>query len=288
LVIVIERMKRRQTLKLTREQNELRRYLLGSLEPDVAETLETQLLENDETYQELLVAEAELVDQYIAGELTETERHGFETHLLIGADGQAQVRFARALRAYIASNQTSTHPLAENGTIGVAAPQQIVKQSSTEGYLEFLPTFITRSPLLALCTVLVIGLAIFVTYRVLQNRETAPQFSATQVVALLPGSTRGGGGTQRVKIFPNTGSVRFELEVTHSTYQTYRAELSSENGIVDSFPSLKPQTRESREVITFTVPTHLLPTGDYLLRLNGVTSSGSEEFIDSYPFRLST
>jgi len=273
-------------LKLTTEQSDLRNYLLGDLQPEIQEVLEQRLLDDDETYQELLEAEDELVDEYVAGELTERERRSFETHFLKGVDRQTQVRFAKALQDYIGRHQIIPSPSPEKG--GKTFREQLLKKPSASNYLQFFPVLRQRKKLLAVCLALLIVLGVCVTYRVFQSRNSPGQLKGTQVALLVPGSTRGGGSTQRLKLLPSTGSVQFELELSRTSYQDFKAELSGENGVVKSFSSLKPQARETREVISFAVPVQLLSSGDYQLKLSGVTDSGAEEFIDSYTFRVST
>jgi hypothetical protein len=46
-------------------QNEIRQYLLGSLSPEQATEFEKRLLIDGEVYEELLIAEDELIDKII-------------------------------------------------------------------------------------------------------------------------------------------------------------------------------------------------------------------------------
>jgi CHAT domain-containing protein/Tfp pilus assembly protein PilF len=82
-------------------QQRIRQYLLGQLSDDVREQVEKDLVTDDEIYQELLIAEDEMVDEYLDGKLTESDRLAFETHFLATPDRQESFKFGRAFRRYV-------------------------------------------------------------------------------------------------------------------------------------------------------------------------------------------
>jgi Flp pilus assembly protein TadG len=74
-------------------------YLLGNLaEPDQAE-LERRLLEDGQSFEQLSIAEDELIEEYLQGELSETERERFEGGYLASPALRERLDFARALKA---------------------------------------------------------------------------------------------------------------------------------------------------------------------------------------------
>ena len=84
-------------------QARLRQYLLGRLKDDAREEIEKHLLANDEIYQELLIVEDEIVDEYLEGKLEERDRLAFETHFLATPDRQEKFRFGRAFKRHVAA-----------------------------------------------------------------------------------------------------------------------------------------------------------------------------------------
>ena len=76
----------------------MRNYLLGTLEVDRRTEFEEKILSDPEIYEELLVNEEELIDQYVAGCLSAVEKHQFETHFLITAERQKNLRFGSLLK----------------------------------------------------------------------------------------------------------------------------------------------------------------------------------------------
>ena len=63
----------------------MRAYLLGTLDPDRRTILEERLQREAELDEDLLAAEEELIDDYVAGNLSELDQHQFRTHYAITA-----------------------------------------------------------------------------------------------------------------------------------------------------------------------------------------------------------
>src|SRR5215208_2682515 len=79
----------------------MRKYLLGSLEAERRAALEESILCDPGIYEELLVVEEEIIDEYITKNLSPSERQQFETNFLITAERQNKLRFGRLLRRYL-------------------------------------------------------------------------------------------------------------------------------------------------------------------------------------------
>src|SRR5436305_30769 len=87
------------------ETQAVRQYLLGNFSEEVRRLLEERLMTEDGSYEELLLSEEELIDDYVSGELSDAERLKFEEHFLCTPERQRQLSFAQALSRY-ASNAT--------------------------------------------------------------------------------------------------------------------------------------------------------------------------------------
>src|SRR2546430_7925764 len=81
-------------------QDQIRRYLLGELDDRTREKVEQRLLSDGEMFEELLVAEDEIIDDYAGGRLDPEERADLEAHFLATPERQQKVRFARALHRH--------------------------------------------------------------------------------------------------------------------------------------------------------------------------------------------
>ena len=69
--------------------------------------LEERLLANSAFYEELLIVEDELVDEYFADELANSERESFETHFMLAPERQQKARFARNLKKYVSATRAA-------------------------------------------------------------------------------------------------------------------------------------------------------------------------------------
>jgi hypothetical protein len=87
-------------------KQEMRDYLLGTLDAERRTALENKILCEPSAYEYLLVVEEELIDQYTKGGLSTPERHAFETHFLATAERQKNLRFGALLVKYM-----NSHPL---------------------------------------------------------------------------------------------------------------------------------------------------------------------------------
>ena len=60
------------------DQARIREYLLGRLSDEEQEKIEEQLMVNDDLFEELEISKCELIEEYSAGELSQTDRESLE------------------------------------------------------------------------------------------------------------------------------------------------------------------------------------------------------------------
>ncbi|HYV13967.1 MAG TPA: hypothetical protein VE980_23880 [Pyrinomonadaceae bacterium] len=94
----------------TQSRAQLTRYLLGLVSPSERERLESEYFTNDDTFQEILSVEDDLIDAYARGELSATERRHFEERFLNSAASRERVQFARTLAGFIGDTPSSEDP----------------------------------------------------------------------------------------------------------------------------------------------------------------------------------
>jgi hypothetical protein len=269
-------------------KQEMRTYLLGNLEADRRAALEESILYDRGFYEELLVVEEELIDQYLVNELSPSERKQFETHFLNTAERQKNLRFGRLLRRYLNSQPVFVPP--ENMPVAV---RQTETPAPAKKFLSFPAGPFGRSASLGVSAAVVASIAIIVMVGWLSTRKpgqgTVKEDSSRLVtVPLMPGSQRSEGGTtQRVPVPPKGFKVRLELQVSNSNFHNYKSELFREKASLQTADELKAETnREQRQIVPWTIAGEVLSPGDYQVRLSGVLDSGHDEFIDNYSFRV--
>lgn len=88
------------------------RYLLGDLPEEEQARLEDLAFSDRECMQSILDAESDLIDEYVRGELSDSERQRFESRFLASSERRRKVEFARALAQVIpeAATEGATQP----------------------------------------------------------------------------------------------------------------------------------------------------------------------------------
>jgi tetratricopeptide (TPR) repeat protein len=83
------------------KQNAIRRYLLNQLSDAEQQSIELRVLSDEDLYEELEFVEDELIDEYIARELSEAERLAFEETFLAHPERKRKLEAGRALKRYL-------------------------------------------------------------------------------------------------------------------------------------------------------------------------------------------
>lgn len=257
---------------------EIKDYLLGTLDPARRTQLEERLMCEPDFYEELLAVEEDLVDQYLAGQLTKTEQDQFQTHFLITAERRQKLRFGKLLNRYLTS-RTALAGKNVPAAVRHAAP-------ATRVPLLFLAPF-RKVPALAFSAVVVACLVFFGWFVTRRSAEGPVNHTTSDlmVVTLAPGSTRSSGTIQRVKV-PPTVDVRLELELRNTSFHKYKSQLFRESVAVETRDKLEMEAKGDHHVVPLTVAGNILSPGDYQVKLSGELESGDDEFIDNYSFRV--
>ena len=269
------------------DKQEMRNYLLGNLEVDRRAALEERILCDPGVYEELLISEEELIDQYLGNNLSPSERQQFETHFLITAERERNVRFSRLLRRYLDSQPAPVSPV----EIPVAVRQNDIP-APAKNFLPFAAGTFGRNAALAVSAAFVLGVGVILVFCWLANKkaqqEVVQKDSAPFVsVPLAPGTLRSeNAATQRVQVPPRGQRVRLEMQVSNSNFHNYKSELFRENDPLQTADELKAEKKGEQHIVPWTIPGEVLSPGDYQVRLKGVLDSGHDEFIDNYSFRV--
>ena len=102
------------------DRTEIRQYLLGEVTRESRlRRIEEMILTDEAFYEELLVSEDELIDEYVRESLSASERERFESHFLSTPERRRKLKFARALRRYVAgANESEATAEAKAGERG--------------------------------------------------------------------------------------------------------------------------------------------------------------------------
>jgi hypothetical protein len=264
-------------LKPNDDNSDLRGYLLGTTPLDRRTEIEDGLTSDSDLYQELLIAEDELIDQYVAGELTSQERQQFEANFLITVDRQRQFRFGRNLRRYLNSHKTPS-PLISSDS----SDSQLPGQPSGSQLFSF--RSLARNPIVLVLVIIVLGLGAFAALRLSRMRLAKQIPMQTIELALTPRVNR---SVSQIQAAPQASkNVRLKLELNSGNFPSYKAELLKGGETVSVREGLTAETEGEHRVVAFDVPGETLEPADYQIKLSGNSDSGENETVDRYCFRI--
>src|SRR5215471_18419867 len=92
------------------EDDLIRRYILRELAEEEQQRIEERLMTDDAFFERLKIAEDELVDEYLGGELPHGERERFELSFLTTPEGRQQISFNTAFNRYVSEAAASRRP----------------------------------------------------------------------------------------------------------------------------------------------------------------------------------
>jgi anti-sigma-K factor RskA len=273
-------------LKSDTQSNEaIRDYLLGLTTSEDAARVEERLLTDDKFYQELLIVEDELVDEYVAGQLTDSEIQSFESHFLNTSERREKLRFARNLKKYVAR--------AVSETAASTAVTQVVSEPPPVRALPTPPKATTWSwlwtrPILSysLVAAAVLVLAFAIVLIVNNLKPSQPGTGKVLAVELMPGLSRGDERIKEIAIPPDIGIVQLQLRISNiAGYQIYRGLLQTNDGSEISRQDNLQRDPASNDRITYQIPASLLKPGNYNLKLSGRNQQGEYDDLARYYFR---
>jgi hypothetical protein len=231
----------------TSEDVVLRRYLLGNVAQEVRERIEGRLFSDDKAFFEhLSLVEDELIESYVAGELEADDARLFERSFLCTDERRSKLEFARALRAYVATQQAVRPTLWERLQGMVSVPAWAVAAAAA--------------------AIIVLPIAGGFFGRTADRADMV----ATDVSAFVSaGLVRSAAGElPRVQLSPDCKLLRLSVEPDEerprydaTLYEVSGAELWSQK-------SLAAADVDGRTAVTLTLPCEILPAGDYYVTLS--------------------
>jgi hypothetical protein len=309
----------------TKRQEVAKRYLLGTLSDQERDQLELEYFSDNAEFDEVEIAEDDLVDDYVRGRLSAADRGQFEKVISSSPRLLKRVEFAKLL-----SQRTAAATPAP-----VAIPQRKTWRERFSFHQPASLAFGFGVLLIMLGGLVVFGAWLQVRQRseAIANREASleerrrqleqqaaekqasnekwaselrtyetqikereqaaqdvienPSSGLVAQLFLQPGGTRGEGENSEAKLTRNTSQIRFTLDLTDSDSPRYRATILTPDAKVISKPRiLTPRKTRSGAFLVFELPAKTLSAGDYQIKVEGLTASGESESRYDYQFRL--
>jgi hypothetical protein len=291
-------------------------YLLGNLSEEELVRIEDRAFADANYLGALEAAEADLIDAYVRGELSQSERLGFERRFLTSSHRRSKVEFARDLLRITKESQTAQNALLERPSAWLSMINLFRGWNPAlqfAGILALLISAAGASWLLVENRAIRSRVAALETERRdLETREEQlrrqlgeeqdraskvaaelqkpPSVSAPVVASLvlLPGLSRAETGRAQLTLNPSAQLARIEIVLEpRDDYPRYSSEIRTRSGEeVLSRGNLRRRRTAAGDVASFDVPTSALDSGEYELTLKGVASDGRAQDLGYYYFRV--
>src|SRR5256714_14085358 len=209
---------------------EMREYLLGGLSQEVLRRVEERLMTEDGFFEELLLVEEELMDEYVGGQLSSDERRRFERHFLSTPERHGQLRFAQALSRYVSNASAKSETES-------ARAQRLAPTPEPTWAERFRAFWGSRTWALRTAAALAVVVVVAGALWLLRPRTTPPQTFATLTLSASMSNRAEGVQAAKVKLPLDADALRIFLTLPEGSAPAarYRAELLSENGETKSF-----------------------------------------------------
>lgn len=271
------------------DRQTLRQYLLGQLEDADLSHVEERLMSDSKVYEEVLILEDELIDQYVRDQMTPTDRAKFLNYFLRTTEHQQKVRFARALSKYVDAAEPeetqNVSPVDQEWFDPSEDTSHNVRPPSTRRSFPWwpLPTAAYTYASVAILLVLIAGVS-WIVIRGLRSAGPGRVFEAT----LTPSEVlrEGGGAIQTISIPSGTDTLRLDLVLSDDHSSDYQVNLvASDGSSVWTRDHLSSKEAAGRKVLNVDLPAKDLKPDTYRIKLRG-RSSGAYEEIEGYSFRV--
>ncbi|HVQ38903.1 MAG TPA: hypothetical protein VMS31_15300 [Pyrinomonadaceae bacterium] len=278
-----------------------RRYLLGDLLETEQKQVEESFLLDPEYRERVMIAEDELIDDYLDDLLSDQERRKFQSYFLATPQQQQKVRIARSLKKYalgrpllpVSPRDADVSP---GGGLG-----------RTGRWFNLRNPFILLPVAAALLIVISLGILRLNEFR--RTRDLSEQAETRRsiieqelasinsqaetggkqvvTVVLPPLSVRGASSSRKLRSPGNGVLVELQLVMSGEQYPAYRALLkkadSSESFTIND---LHIASTSAGKVVLLRIPSNLLTRGTYLMQLFGVGTTGGAELVGAYDFQV--
>jgi hypothetical protein len=289
------------------------RYLLRDLSEEEQVRLEEEYFGEEDFFEQMLIAEDELIDDYVRGELSAREQELFEKHFMRSEKARARLEFARLL------NNESRVVAAAAETARARVPESVNWWRSSLAFLRAQNPIMQFSEVALLLSLVALALFSISRWRGGEHRPTTarqetnqqqrqqPEGSGQQAnnvpsnqnskgpqpatLLLVPGSVRGADGAHTLSIPRDAEQALVQIILEQDSYRLYRAEVQKigrQDVALWKDGALESQATDSGErAVELKIPARLLTAGDYKVRLSGVAAEGQKiEVVADYTFRV--
>jgi hypothetical protein len=273
----------------------VRQFLLGDVDEAEQQRIEGLFVSNADANQQILLAEADLIEDYLEGSLSTSERDKFLAQYGSTPQQRRDLRITRSIKEFA----LSAPPLAET-TTSVPKWQTFISALRLRKRRVLIPV----AAVLTITFIVSIWLVELNSRRMQENQRRAAierelvDFNAPSSLAeaqahalsivLPPVSVRSVGAQTEVKPRSDTRVLELQLLwIQKEQFQSYRAILRRVGNSEEfTIPNLHLDKNLGRSTVRMRLPAHLLTPGLYQVRLSGIAGNVASEPTEEYAFMV--
>lgn len=287
------------------------KYLLGHLTEEEQVDVEDRAFADAASLSALEATEADLIDAYVRGELSQSDRRNFEFRFLTSPERRRKVEFARAL-ATITSESKTQDPRAAGRPFFMGAFWGWNPVGQFAAAIAVLLCIVGGAWLVSENAAIRSRVAALEAERrdfdlreqslrqrlseeqsraaalSAQNRQPSEPARAPLVASLvlMPGLSRAQTRVEQLVLSPSVQIARIEIELdSRDDYPRFRAELRTRRGEeLLSRSNLVRRKSGPGFTVSVDVPASALAVGDYELALKGITADHTSQDVGYYYF----
>ena len=286
----------------------IRRFLLGKLDQEERQLVEESFVTDAETREQILMAEDDLVEEYLDDSLSPDDRSQFLQHYLCAPRQRRKLRIAESLRAQ-AVNTANESVSASTLELPAGRERRVSDEKRSSRFKLGWHNSLILLPLAAAVIIaLVIGVIWLIQLRQ-ANTQTAQEHSAIErELAELNAPADGSLAPTQFLSFAlppiSIRSLQPPAELTLPTkatvvelwllwnetkdFQSYQAMLKK-TGAPEQFTirNLSVENKPQGKAVRLRIPVHILTRGVYEVILSGVSADGKTSEPSDYTFTVS-
>ena len=267
--------------EVTQDDLRIRRFLLGELKEVEREELEELFLTDGAFREKVLVAEDELIDEYLEGELKGSELEEFRMTFQSMPQPSAKVRTARSIHNYAKREFAATHsmPVKRRPAVYVAIAASLLLVAMAALWLFNR----TRADQLAADEE---DRRMAVEKQLAEANAQSPDGPATVSLVLAPVTTRSGN---QASLSFSSGADSFDLLLLPVTaqFENFTASLKRLAGR-DQFeiPGLRLRSTPGSRGVLLRLPAKLMAHGQYEIALRAIGPNGEKVDAGTFTFQV--
>jgi hypothetical protein len=261
-------------MKQNPAKEHIRQYVLGVLDLQEQEQFEERLLSDAKLLEQVSIVEDEIVWDYLADALSEADKKSFDEHFLTTPHGRLKLQFLRSF-----NDQLPASSIAADFT---DLPRSLKR---------FLPAFLRgESPWLRIS--FATAIVVLIVGGLLLARQTwsnPPRKLAVFTAALGKSPTKSidAGELPLVEVPAGMDLIELQIPINRSTATSYSASLFTDQG-QEKFhqDDLRLKVTAAGTLVPVQVPSSILTSGDYRLKLRTHISVDKSEEVATHSFRV--